>query len=596
MLCWAVCNTVFFSFSWSNWCYYSLPIYPALSILTAQFLLDVAHKFPSRTIIRISLAIVATFFFAATVYALTFLQLKAKHDGYLKFAGYVNEIPSRIPFFFHSNLNGQYLLVDHIVFETGRMPLCCSQDSLMKRLFSFTPFVALLPRYDFENLPPSCKAKLKIVDIETLKWINFPGCALAKQAPIGKPISLVLASHNCDIGTFISDSLMPLPIKDKQSLASDSSEQFANQHSKIDGLATWWLAKAYFKDQEPPDIVILGDSSLGSLAGADSYVYNKEVDPTGDHRSYTIEQDLKLLLHKNWHVFVGALPEGMVSDQLITSWALFSSKYKPRMVVVMLSPRNFIDYTCPPATSTEPYAFFSSHINIKAPFKSLGTALHAKTHTQISPLWLTKCLENGLTENLEKPSNYSQNFESNSPLTFGRPFERIAPGEIKITSSDGFFFDDNIPKYKEIYKKPYSPQLYFQLDCLDVLFKYLKQQHIAAIAAEMPLTNSNHILLPESFWEFYHNRVNSICRKNEVDYWDTESIWNDFPKTEFCDSAHLGLRGGLKLARPIVLGTAYTLHLPMYAYNGNFGPLVPGKEKIYFHRTWTGAQELSVHR
>jgi len=331
----------------------------------------------------------------------------------------------------------------------------------------------------------------------------------------------------------------------------------------IDGLASWWLAKAYFAKPKAPEVVVLGGSQLGPVAGADSYVYNRTVDLTGDHRSYSIEHDLRVILHKNWHVLIGVLPGGMISDFLVASRAMFRKHYKPKFVAIALSPKEFIDSRYRSAKNTETFFTFS----------------HGKS--------LPGCLEKMRHQSCNyRPTD--DNFSNDHcPLHLSNPFERVYPGEIAITSGDGYVFTDDAKNYSIIYKNPMSSQLTTQLDYLDALFKYLKQEQIQTIAIELPLSNVNHILLPETFWHFYKTRVKQICQKYNVDYLDTDTIWDDFPLSEFCDSAHLGLRGGLKLSRAIVLGTSYKFHLPIYAYNGNFGPLVPGKEKIYLHKTWS---------
>jgi len=331
----------------------------------------------------------------------------------------------------------------------------------------------------------------------------------------------------------------------------------------IDGLASWWLAKAYFAQSKPPDIVILGSSQLGPLYGADAFVYNRLVDLAGDHRSYTIEHDLKLLLHKSWHVLLAGLPGTMISDQFAISRALFSNQYKPKLVAVIFSPSDFLDSTHCSVTTSEPFIFFSKYNNHLPLSRNLVNNMRS----------LKDC-------NFQ-PHNYQGSVSS---LNLGIPFERICPGELVIGSGDGYFFNDDTELYRKKYKSPFSLQFQIQLRYLQELFAYLHQQHIPTIAIELPLTNSNHILLPETFWKFYKQRIATICHRNNVDLWDTESIWNDFSKIEFCDSAHLNLRGGLKLTRPVVLGIAYKLHCPIYTCNGNAGPLVPDRKDIYSKR------------
>jgi hypothetical protein len=126
----------------------------------------------------------------------------------------------------------------------------------------------------------------------------------------------------------------------------------------INSLASWWLAKAYFAEPKPPDIVILGDSQLGPIIGADTYVDHRPIDIVGNRRSHLLENDFRMLLNKQWRVFIGALPEAMISDELVISRALFSTKYKPKLVAITFSPKNFIDNCFPSPTSTEPFAVF----------------------------------------------------------------------------------------------------------------------------------------------------------------------------------------------------------------------------------------------
>ena len=275
-------------------------------------------------------------------------------------------------------------------------------------------------------------------------------------------------------------------------------------------IASHWLAKAYFAKSALPDVVVLGDSQLGPLLGADAYVYDRSVDIAGDRRSLTTEHDVKLLLHKNWRVFIAALPDAMISDQLIISRALFSRahKQKPSLVIIGLAPREFIDNTGQRLTATEPFAFFAKSINL-----GRDACLFSPNCTSQITKQYKDCLS--------------------SPLTLGQPFQLIRPGEMIIGSGDGNQFNNNTDGYKVKYNDPRGPQLAVQLRCLDALFRYLKQQHIAAVAIELPLTNANHIRLPESCWKCYNQKITDICHKNDVDYWDTELVWDDFREPNF---------------------------------------------------------------
>ena len=106
-------------------------------------------------------------------------------------------------------------------------------------------------------------------------------------------------------------------------------------------LSSWWLTKAYFAERYAPDVVILGDNQLGPLLGSDAYVYDRIVDFTDNHRSYVLEEDLNALLNKKLKVFVAPLSQATTTDQLFVAQAMFSKLFKPRLVVIAISPHNF---------------------------------------------------------------------------------------------------------------------------------------------------------------------------------------------------------------------------------------------------------------
>ncbi len=124
---------------------------------------------------------------------------------------------------------------------------------------------------------------------------------------------------------FISNLARRLANKDEGLCASrlvPSSNSDKGRNNQ-DALASWWLAKSYFADRRPPDVVLFGGSQIGPVQGADAYSFDRLVDITGNHRSYVIEHDLQRILHKKLHVFIGRLPGTRISDQLMVSHALF---------------------------------------------------------------------------------------------------------------------------------------------------------------------------------------------------------------------------------------------------------------------------------
>jgi hypothetical protein len=330
-------------------------------------------------------------------------------------------------------------------------------------------------------------------------------------------------------------SIIALVIFAYHDTLSHLSENIIKAHSSEDtslpnALNSWWLAKAYLSERQPPDIVILGSSQITPLLGADAYVYDRVIDMTDDHRSYVIEHDLNALLHKKFRVFVGALPGAMISDQLAISRALFSNGYKPKLVAVTFSPRDFIDSYFSDKSSTEAFAFFSKYTN---------------------PTSLRNDLDKIREEKFDCKSNCISNSRDESALHFGKPFRRIAPEDVIIYSDDDYSYRDDTEEYKARYKNSLSPQLNMQLDCLDSLLKYLAQQHIPVVAFNLPISESNRKLLPDKFWTYYDKRISDICKRDGADYISADRVVLPFERSEFADGIHLNLIGGLRWSRPV---------------------------------------------
>lgn len=313
----------------------------------------------------------------------------------------------------------------------------------------------------------------------------------------------------------------------------------------IGKVASWWLTKAYFATPRPPDVVILGSSQLGALDCADAHVYHRIVDFTGDHRSLVIEQDLKALIGGNWRVLVAGLPGMLISDQFLIARALFSKQYKPQVVAVTFSPRDFIDDTCPGTTQTESFAFFAKYIDLK------NTAdIFRVQPTLTSSYLISKLPLRALSEDLHSSFKASPTYGF-SVTARANPFERILPSQCKTDWRDWYVFHDNSADYKRRYRNAFSVKLETQLNSLDLLLSYLAEQHIQAIAFNLPITATNKKLLPEKFWTYYHKRISKICEKNNTDYISIDKVVLPFNDDQFIDGVHLNFAGGVNLTKPM---------------------------------------------
>ena len=553
LLIFILLHILIFSVSKSNWGYYNLPALPAASILIGKYLSEwltarsgLIEKF--RSVIPISIFVGACIF--SLVGSFFILPTKIENKAPHKFTEIITSNYPKNKIVVHMDLFAQYFLCDWVLFKTGQAPLYNYQNDMVKTLSEHKAVCAILPLKEFNDLPKSLTRKLQILATENFKFIPFPLSPLKTEDQTDNIVSLVLVTNQrTPIGSF-ADNYRTFEAGFSSEQAVVSHKAFpsikptdlfnSNQESKAtEGLASWWLTKAYFAQKEAPDIVVLGSSQLGPLLGADSYVYNRAVDITGDHCSYVLEHDLQGLLDKHLGVLIGALPSAMISDQLIISQELFSDERKPKLVAITFSPRDFIDNCFPSATSTEAFNFFRKQSN---------------------SISLDNSSEKVLIKTGEPDPIYNYYSYDKSPVTLGEPFKNIRPGEIVIHSGDGYLLDNNIDEYRLRYQNPVSPRLKLQMQCFDDLLKFLAQQKIKVVVFGMPLTTANRKLLPAEFWSYYNNQISQKCKKYDADWIDIDTDVKGFNDKEFMDSVHLNLVGGHRLASTFALYIANKFH------------------------------------
>jgi 4-amino-4-deoxy-L-arabinose transferase-like glycosyltransferase len=248
MIIWATVNTVFFSFSNSNWGYYSLPIFPATALITAYFLNRCAEQvsrpmqvftlclsivlplvgfyfIPKATaylgvtsssydlagkILLLACTLVLCYLFAKKhfyigfcsigiifaismfIYAGIFLPVKAHNDEYLHLVQKVKDLAPDNQFFCHSDLAGQYLLFDYLNFQCGRVSEYCDNAKLLKLANSTNPALVIISERTLSTLPSSCKDHIQVLERAGFNYVDFPGCTLISESKTNHRTQLAL--------------------------------------------------------------------------------------------------------------------------------------------------------------------------------------------------------------------------------------------------------------------------------------------------------------------------------------------------------------------------------------------------------------------
>ncbi|HEY9714221.1 MAG TPA: hypothetical protein V6C72_12195 [Chroococcales cyanobacterium] len=342
-----------------------------------------------------------------------------------------------------------------------------------------------------------------------------------------------------------------------------------------------WVARGYVEQETAPDIVVFGSSQMGGLQAADAQTLNRTIDFVEYHRAATLERDLKARLSRQFNEsgeqkrapgeitsYTLALPGSMASDHYVMSRALFTPALTPKIAVVGLSPRDFMDNFLPSPGATEQFHYFSRYIELgslsavafpdllgrvdwfmteKMPLRRLSQAL--------LPAQALSSLAGdgtpGTASDTRKNGDSLSAIKNNQLLTtIYTSSGNIKPGECLISPHMPDLFVDNTYEYRRRYRKTNPPVYGQELIFFKEFLKTMQQKGIATVIIGMPLIVSNRAQLPVSFWNKFRNDIGSLCRQYGAS-WQDFSDSTAFDTSDFVDTVHLNARGGTKLSKII---------------------------------------------
>jgi hypothetical protein len=314
---------------------------------------------------------------------------------------------------------------------------------------------------------------------------------------------------------------------------------------------TWWLARKWLEQKRAPDMVLFGSSQMGSaICASDAQHMFKVVDALTHRHVVTLEDNLKERLGRPVTVFNLAQPGAMCSDTYMASKALFTPETQPRVVIVGIAPRDFIDATMPYAAATEPFKFYSRYISAGRltftayndvmswlqfgidylPCKRLGTFVQGLA-------------AEGNVEHFDDPSATPGKTALNAVLGAGaaEPGKWLVPANIPAN-----MWVDNTKEYKHRFQRPNAPVYEAERTFFDAFLSNMQARGITVVVVGMPSLPMNRKLLTRKFWSDFRSNVSHTCTLHSAQFLDlTDSPV--FVKDDYLDTIHLNARGGAKL-------------------------------------------------
>jgi hypothetical protein len=382
--------------------------------------------------------------------------------------------------------------------------------------------------------------------LATLQRIQNPSKVQTKSALQSRALAALVAFVAAN--SFVNAALGPAgSALDSRSLSE------SNYTSPMYGTWTWWMARGFVKISaaKHPDIAIMGSSQVNSPSwAADAHLLQKPLDCLDHREVYALERGLSTA-GKTLTVVNCAVQGGMISDYYMIEKSLFQKAAQtPQLVIVCVSPRDFIDNKLPAASSTEPFRFFSRFVDsgrlsvLAYPdwrercFAFLDTTINRLPLKRLNNLWSVQ-QQTDVSAKPVQASNMLAQAISNGQL-------QVKLGEWVVPPDMEHVFVDNTAEYQKRYAVAKPVSYAIQLSFFREMLTDLRNHGCQVMVVQMPTLPMNQVLLPETFWQDFKQTLAGLCVENKASMLDLTQD-KDFRKSDYLDTVHLNDHGGIKL-------------------------------------------------
>ncbi len=362
----------------------------------------------------------------------------------------------------------------------------------------------------------------------------------------------------------VISSVVPHPTK----VVDEAFIQSSGSEARQQGKWTWWITRNYLGRTTAPDIAMMGSSQMGSATfSADAHTLNTVLDCVTHRSGSTLEKAIFDRTGKRVETYNFAMGGSMASDAYMISKALFKGNKKPKMVVVGVSPRDFIDNTLPSVSSTEPFTFF-------APFVELGGLAHvafpdvlAEANFIVKQNLPLERIHEALDAAAKKyqqeaPTKMTAIPKASEHKTLLRAVlgsvDEVRLNEWLIPATiPAWIFEDNTKEYLNRFRNCRPPIYKAEKAFFNEFLANMDALHIPVLVVGMPSLAANRTILPNEFWTEFRSDVGFMCKTHNAKWVDHTDNPN-FVLTDYLDTVHLNASGGKKIFGEIAKAiTAY---------------------------------------
>jgi hypothetical protein len=321
----------------------------------------------------------------------------------------------------------------------------------------------------------------------------------------------------------------------------------------------WWATDQFRKQQERPQVVLLGSSlMMAALHGGDATYFNAPQNVALHHKANYLEALLAQKTHEPVNTFAFAIGGQMVSDAYAITSTMLKGEHKPDTIVYGVAPRDFMDNMLASPASTETFRYMNRLGGLAEEALPARTTFWEKVEYGLER---TSFLYDHRNDFVYLQNKYARSILASTlhikDLDFVHaPFElrKIAMAQLpEDTGANEIMilpynpardkYEDNTPEYRSRYRSFNKKKFDTQLAFLDKLGNFCKQEGINLVLVNMPLTPANVQLMPPGLYDSYLASLQKACTTYGARMVDLNEP-NTFQQNCFADSVHLNGHGG----------------------------------------------------
>jgi hypothetical protein len=332
----------------------------------------------------------------------------------------------------------------------------------------------------------------------------------------------------------------------------------------------WWRTTEYARQAVAPDVVLLGSSLIQiPTYSCEADFINKDIDVATYFRSQYLEDALKRAKVGSFSCFNFSLPGAMVSDNYMLERAVLVGAKKPKMIVLGMTLRDFVDRHCPCAASTVSFRYFQRFFNIDdivaismPEFWQRCEYVGGKVLFIVGRRLEVQAASAAMISDAVKrvfgaPDGPNPMDKFLSDINVGLVATRFSHPDQEafiIHPREKYLFEDNSKEYRSRFGQGNKKLFGYEQQFLDRLLQLAAENKIAVVVANMPLTPQNMQLMPAGYYGNYVEGTKKACTKYGALYVDLND--GSFSQEDFRDTAHMNAEGGRKLLERVANAVA----------------------------------------